>query len=186
MEKDIKSKVIYAIVLVVVFIGAAQLLYNAIEMMNFTSFGEYTYGSLQKPLAIISFIAAFVAFVGVAAGVTSFCVKKKTVKTICHAFIFAAAVVMLVLIIVSTNVWLNHYKEEYSDYGNPPYDITIRNNTSVEFALYSGVMSMLVPQLAYFVVLAAVQIWEFVKSLKKKKSIVQTEEKDGVATEEVQ
>ena len=46
-------------------------------------------------------------------------------------------------------------------------------------------MAMLVPQFAYFVVLAALHIWDLVKSIKREKSVDQTEDKDGVATEEV-
>ena len=104
MENNIKSKiftVIYAIVLIAAFIGAVQLLYNAIDMMTYTTFGEYNYGRLQKPLAIISLVAALFSLAGVASGVASLFVKGKTAQTVCHALIIAAAVILLISLTVS-------------------------------------------------------------------------------------
>ncbi len=185
MENNIKSKVftvIYAVVLIAALIGAVQLLYNAIEMMTYTTFGEHTFGKLQKPLAIISLLAAIFAFIGVAAGVTSFCAKGKTAKTVCHALMLVAVVAMVVFVIACSSVWLSYYKGEYSDYGKPPYNIS-SSSQGTRFTLYSAVMAMLVPQLAYFAVLSALHIWELVKSLKNKR-VAQTADKNGVATEE--
>ena len=184
MENNIKSKiftVIYAIVLIAAFIGAVQLLYNAIDMMTYTTFGEYNYGRLQKPRAIISLVAALFSLAGVASGVASLFVKGKTAQTVCHALIIAAAVILLISLTVSSIIWVTYLKENNSNYVKPPYNIL----GNKDFPLYSAVMAMLVPQFAYFVVLAALHIWDLVKSIKREKSVDQTEDKDGVATEEV-
>ena len=92
MEKLNKQKII-AVVLVIALIaalcGAVSLLYNSIEMLSYTPFEKYIdpkyeilseFYDAQKPLAIISLVAAILAFIGVAAGVSAFVVKKINIK----------------------------------------------------------------------------------------------------------
>ena len=192
MEKLDKKKVL-AVVLIIALIaafgGAVSILYNSIDMFSNTTYYDYKlnwtghysyvlsddYLKLQEPLAIITLVAAIVAFLGVAAGVTSFIVKKPVLKTVLLIVSIVVAVAFLGLIIATACKWNAFYADRY-DYedqikGLPNYI----SGGNTMFVLYTGVMTVLIPQLVYLTVIAAVILTVYIIDKKSaKKNAVET------------
>ncbi len=168
MEKLNKQKII-AVVLVIALIaalcGAVSLLYNSIEMLSYTPFEKYIdpkyeilseFYDAQKPLAIISLVAAILAFIGVAAGVSAFVVKKNKYKAINILICVVAVIAFIVFLILTNQTWLGFYKEEYKSSYERGKPFSVRGTfQSGLFTIYSAVMSALLQQLVYSVIIAA-------------------------------
>ena len=144
MEKDIKKlifTIVYAIALVAAFVGAVQLLYNAINMFNYEMNSMIDFDGFQKPLADKILAAAIFAIIFVAMEIISIVMKNKVVKLIC----FSINIIFIILVILKTFAC----KDFYIDYlGKKPY-------SSIRFALYQEIMAMLVTQIVYMAIIFA-------------------------------
>lgn len=179
MEKLDKKKVL-AVVLVLALTaalaGAVSLLYNSIDLFSNTPFSGSSdkpsqyYTSLQKPLAIILAFAAAVAFTGVGAGIASFIVKNQKAKTACLVISLVAVAAFLAFIIASSCIWTGNYKND--EYGGDRFPHYVANTSSLSqrYAIYSGVMAALIPQLVYFAVIAAVLLTVYIIDKKSAKA----------------
>lgn len=181
MEKSTRKQIftiIFAIVLVSAFIGAIQLLCNAIEMLNYSTLYIDEYKMVQKPQAIISMVASIGAFIGIIIGVIVSCKKSKVVEIVCYSLTFIVLILFIVLIIVSNNNWLEYYKEKgirYSIYDSTkPYYLA--PNILEVYSFYSFVMSILISQTVYFGIMSILYFWDLVKTLRKNKSQTSTDE----------
>ncbi|MDE7167578.1 MAG: hypothetical protein K2O28_01865 [Clostridia bacterium] len=190
MEKLDKKKVL-AVVLIIALIaalaGAVSLLYNSIDMFSNTPFSgsddkpSQYYTSLQKPLAIILVVAAIVAFTGVASGIASFIVKNQKAKTACLVISLVVVAAFLAFIIAASYVWQGDYNKSYEYYADKfPHYITTSYQISQKYAIYSGVMAVLIPQLVYFTVIAAVLLTVY---LMDKKSATKAVEANDINSE---
>lgn len=183
MEKLDKKKilaVVLIIALIAAFAGAVALLYNAIDMFLNTTFYSDYYGTpylfecfdyFQKPLAIITLIASLVALSGVASGIAAFIVKKPTLKKVSLAISVVAVVSFIVFIIAANCVWTNSYKEYLAEKWHliPAY-VSYNSTAAQMYALYSGVMTALLPALVYFTVIAAAIVVVYIIDKKSAKA----------------
>lgn len=179
MEKLDKKKVL-AVVLVIALIaalaGAVSLLYNSIDLFTNTTFYSSSklsdgYNDLQEPLAIITLVAAIVAFLGVAASVISFIAKKPVLKIISIIVSVIAVLAFLACIIATSCLWTDYYKEySWSTKYLLPHYVSFNTTVAQAYALYSGVMAVLIPQLVYFAIIAAVLLTVFIIDVKAKKA----------------
>lgn len=180
MDKSTKKQIftiIFAIVLVSAFIGAIQLLCNAIEMLNYTTLDTDEYKAVQGPQAIISLVSSIVAFLGVVIGVIVSCKKSKVAKIVCYSSNFAVLFSLVILIVTSNNNWLNYYKDFISKIARPldtPYFID--SFLIEEYTIHSAVKSTLISQTVYFGIISALYIWDLVKALRKNKSQTDVDE----------
>lgn len=168
MEKLDKKKVL-AVVLIIALVaalaGTVSLLYNSIDMFlhnaenSFSSNGGRTedYIRWQEPYAIILLFAFVVAGVGTGAGIASFVVKKESAKKLCLILALCAVGALLVLTVAAVGV--NFANEAYrvdkwADGSSLKYPTGTYNN--INYAIYAGAMAVLIPQLVYFAIIAAV------------------------------
>ncbi len=193
MEKLDKKKIL-AVVLIIALIaavaGAVTLFYNAIDMFIHTTFypGETTIGDNvfvaadvfdegQKPLAIITLFAALVAFLGVVAGIFSFIVKNPKLKKVSLIVCIVAVVAFLVFIIAARCVWAGFYEEYAGGYStNYPHYLVGNGKIPGMYAIYSGVMAVLIPELVYFVLIAAALLIVSIMDKKAEKAATETVE----------
>lgn len=158
MEKLDKQKII-AVVLVISLIaalcGAVSLLYNSIDMFLHNIIDSESdrtgyYIKWQEPYAIITLIAFVPAAIGTGAGIAYFAVKKASAKKLCSGLVAFSALALLVLVIAA--IYKNISNEaSYFKNEQHPYGVYGRN----AYALYSAVMSALLQQLVYSVIIAA-------------------------------
>ena len=155
--------VVYAFTLVLAFVGAVQLLYNAIDMrINIVDI------RFQPSLELPVLFGTLIAFLVVAVGIVSACVKNKIVRIICLIYSAIAVIAFIVLIIVTANIWERYYVAEWG-YWYPDYNYVGGSDPArtYSFSLYSSVQGMLIPQLAYLAILCAISLADFIKSLKE-------------------
>ena len=187
MSKQKILTVIQIIGLVLLVVCAVELLYNAIDMLKYTTdtfidrdnyvYSEYYFKSEfkdgQKPLSIITLVASLIAFAGTGAGTASLFVKKKYGKTVCLAISAAAFVACIALIIAASCVWSDFFdKYSYERYNSLKPDIIPTSNVYITatYTLYSSVMSMLIQQLVYTVIFTAPLIANYILELKSAKA----------------
>ena len=185
MSKQKILTVIQIIGLVLLLVCAVELLYNAIDMLNYTTFveGEWVGSNYeyfiteifydgQKPLAMITLVGAIFAFVGVGTGITSLFVKNKICKTVCVTISAVAVVACLALVIAASCVWSDFFdKYGYQRYSSlKPHVIPSDYKLTSIYAMYSGVMPLLIQQLVYTVIFTAPLIANYVIDLKSAKA----------------
>ncbi len=184
-DKQARKKIftiIYAVVLVAAFIGTVQLLYNAIDYFVHTPYQKNSTSiqAIQIPLAVILLMATLVSIAFITLLVAALCKKSSKTKRDCFIASIACASALLILVLACYGFWATYYNEEYGEYMNNPiydnrYDDQLpRYVAGTNYVLYSGVMALLVPQLMYVAVLAALHIWDFVKTQKDNKAASQS------------
>lgn len=200
MKENKVLSAIYGIVLFVALIGVVALLYNAIEMLNYTT--SYIYDSnyyagkeftdVQKPIAIALLVASIVGILGVAAGVVYLFVQKPLLKIIILSCIAIVIAVIFIAIITVCAKWNSYYSnvEVKLEGSNKVHLIggTGFNSQDTKmagtFAIYSASLTSLIQNLVCFVVIAAALVYDFVKGILNKKKGNKTEEVvDGEITE---
>lgn len=174
MKENKVLSVIYGIALFVALIGVVALLYNAIEMLSYTTFydndryhyfftEEYT--NFQAPIAIAILVSSIVGIIGVGAGAAYLFVKKPLFKIICLSFIAVSVAAIVAALIVVCCYWNINYKNELQTY---PY--IIQNTTQITlFAVYSEALASVIENLVCYAVIAAVLVYDFVKCINDKK-----------------
>lgn len=173
MEKLDKKKVL-AVVLILALIaglaGTVSLLYNSIDMFVHNALSgsngpSEDYSKWQQPYAIILLFAFVVAALGTGTGIASFVVKKEPAKKACLIIALCVASALLVLTVATIGV---NFSNEASRYTKLEYPYGVRGNNY--YAIYSGVMAVLLPQLVYFAVIAAVLLTVYLMDKKAAKS----------------
>lgn len=181
---------IYGIALFVALIGVIGLLYNAIEMLTYTSyyggdgtnqayFIEEAFNDFQKPVAVALLVASLIGIIGVGAGVCYLFVKKPLFKIVCLSCVAVTVVCALAVLIATYSIWNSYYKSLY--YGKIWTELGHNNprpiyEGNLEFSIYSTVLSALIQNLVCFVVIAAALVYDFVKGILNKKKDNKTEE----------
>lgn len=166
---------IYAVVLVLAFIGTLQMIYNAIDLFSYTTVGENAFKDLQRPLAKVTLIGALFAVLAVAGAITMLCTNNNLVKVVCFGVIAVSLIALIALIIASNGAFMKYYKDRQEGYykeGKPYY----MGNSQVAYAMYSAVVAMFLPQIGYVAVLAAMATVWFVKTLKNGNAVSQQTE----------
>lgn len=184
MEKLDKKKVlavVLIIALIAALVGTVSLLYNSIDMfvhnaVNSSNGPDKIYAKWQQPYAIILLFAFAVAALGTGTGIASFVAKKDTAKKACVIIALCVAVALLVLTVAAIGVNFDNEAHYYSDPRSLKYPYSVYGNQY--YAVYAGTMAVLIPQLVYFVIIAAVLL--IVSKIDKKA------EKAATATVEVQ
>lgn len=184
MEKIDKHKVLAVVLIIALFaafVSAIELLYNGIELLQYTTLYSYNkkyilgegFSAIQKPFAIICILAAIVALLGVAAGVASFITKKPAGKIVSMVICLIALTAFLAFIISVVCKWRNYYWEEYNSYVQEKFpDFVPSSQTGATlFALYSTVLTSLIQQLIYFAIVSAAIITSFILGVKSAKAV---------------
>ncbi len=168
MEKDVKKLVftiVYGVVLALTFIGAFQLLYNAVPMIIYSS-SKYFYSNYQLPFAIIILLVALFAIAFVVLEIVTICTKKEGNKK----KYFITNMVLMALIVVTIIVCKVFFMTKYYKYHQEllhqfPHGIY---NNNQEFVLFQSTMALLVSQLIYVATIGAMRIAQRICAKKKK------------------
>lgn len=154
MEKLDKKKVL-AVVLIIALIASlvstVSLLYNSIDMFLHNIAGGVKYARYQQPYSIIMLFAFVVAALGTGVGIASFIVKKDSAKKLCLILALCAAGALFVLMVAAVGVNFANEAKYASSIKYPNDDYNDRY-----YAIYSSVMAVLIPQLVYCAIIAAV------------------------------
>ena len=164
MEKDIKKQIftlVYAVALIAVVAGAVQLLYNAITMFIY---GYNGYEKLQLPIAIVVLLTAIFAITFDVLEIKSICTKNDKTKKI--LFIINTVLVgMVVLALIACKIlFMTNRKHQFGQLPHWIYD------GDTQFALYQGVISILITQLVYMAIIIAMHIAKKIADKKNNKN----------------
>ena len=173
MEKLDKKKVL-AVVLIIALIASlaatVSMLYSSIDMFLHSLMKTDYYEKCQLPYAIIMLIAFVAAAAGTSAGIISFVNKNEKTKFICVILALCAAVAILILTVASAGVYLSNEAKSLSN------NIPVNVSGDPEYAVYSAVMTILLQQLIYGAITAAVLLIVYI--FDKKSAKAQTEQKN--------
>ena len=192
MKENKVLSAIYGIALFVAFIGAIGLLYSAIELLEYTSFGyDSSYGGavinniyykLQQPIAIALLVSAIFAIVGVVGGLGYVFSKTRKFKIIYLSCAATAVLSILAALITVLVIWRG------GNYGSE-FEGTIliyKQNDVACLALYSAAMSSVIQNLACFTVVAALTAYDFFKTIIEKIKNKKNNESENSSVEELQ
>ncbi|MGN1103759.1 MAG: hypothetical protein ACI4QI_02670 [Candidatus Coproplasma sp.] len=123
MKANKVLSIIFAIALFAAFVGMVTCLYNAIDMLTYTTFiPNYNsnvsslevneiYYELQKPLATILLVASIISLVGVVAAGLGLFFKKTVVKAISLIVSVLITLAFIGFMIWAYNVWFSYLKD---------------------------------------------------------------------------
>lgn len=153
MEKLDKKKVlavVLIIALIAALVGTVSLLYNSIDLFAHNVLNSVTdYFKWQLPYAVILLVAFVCAAVGIGVGIASFVAKKASAKKVCLILALCVACVLLALTVAT--IGINLFSKITNGFNGFPYSVY----GDRKYAVYAGVMATLIPQLVYFVIIAA-------------------------------
>ena len=181
MEKLDKKKVL-AVVLILALVaalaGTVSLLFNSIDMFVHNALSgsdgpSKEYSKWQQPYAIILLFAFAVAALGTGNGIASFIVKKESAKKACLIIALCAAGAFLVLTAAAIGLNFSNELHRYSHPTEYPYGVA----NDRYYAVYAGAMAVILPQLVYSAVIAAVLLTVYLIDKKAAKTnAVETQE----------
>jgi len=165
MEKDIKKQIftiVYAIALIAVVAGAVQLLYNAITMFIY---GYNGYEKLQLPIAIVVLLAAIFAIAFDVLEIKSIYTKTDKTKKVLFIINTILTGMVALAMIVCKILFMTYRKQQFGQLPHWIYD------GDTQFALYQGVISILITQLVYMTIIIAMHIVKKIADKKNNKNV---------------